>query len=354
MHVLTPDDELDGDDVAGIEALGAQPAGSLPMGIYRRKHQDTGIVVATTAELEAAENATGEEQSLWVEEEEGNDSGSGTPAEAIPEQPPEEGVWGAGRKPIKVKKEPVEDDSAMDLDAVEEHSEKKKKVVEIKVKKAPPLDAEETLARTDLDILASELGSVVITAENGDTRTEDPSVKDGRMYLFQFPPLLPPLQATAPTPRSGTGGVKSEPGEFNMADAPPASSEPVDLTKDNKDDNGEPDKEDPEDKKGFMSSLMSQGGMIGQLKVRKSGKVELDWGGRTLEMSPATNMNFLSTAVILEENDQKPHPEMIGGESIGMGRIMGRFILAPSWDEEEDWEVGSDELRIDDDALLAE
>ncbi|KAG5944040.1 hypothetical protein E4U59_007679 [Claviceps monticola] len=55
------------------------------------------------------------------------------------------------------------------------------------------------------------------------------------------------------------------------------------------------------------------------------GKVKLDWGGMTMEMSPAAVMNFLTTAVIVEENDKKVQQDAIGGESIGMGRkIMDR------------------------------
>lgn len=340
MHVLTVEDELTPDDVAGMDALHEKPANSLPMGIYRRKHRDAGIVVATTAELEAAENATGEEESLWVD-------GDGAPV--APVAPPEEGVWGAGDKAVKVKEE-QEDPNLMDIDPkVASPEEKKKLPVEVKIKKAPPPEPEETLLQTDLNLLAHELGTVTITSEDGTARTEGPADKDGRMYLFQFPPLLPPLKvAAAATP--GKGIVKNEPQEVNLLDTPPAP-DAVDLTGENvvegEENEEEDDKNNPENKNGFMSSLMSQGGMIGELRVRKSGKVELDWGGRTLELSPATSMNFLSTAVILEENDSKPHPETIGGESIGMGKIMGRFILSPTWADEEDWNVTEEELRID-------
>lgn len=348
LHVLTQDEELDSDDEAGMAALSTKPATSLPMGIYRREHKEAEVIVATTAELEAAENATAEEESLWVD----GGSDDQTPEGAVPEQPPEEGVWDTGSKrQVKVKKEPGEEGeeaSMMDIDPKMPDSpeEKKKKPVEIKVKKALPQDPEDERIESDYSLLASELGTVTITDEKGETKTEGPVDKDGRLYLFQFPPLLPPLKASAAA-QSGKGKVKSEPQEFSMADAPPANglqSGEVDLTAEKDDD---PDADNPENEKGFMSSLMSQGGVIGQLKVRKSGKVEFDWGGRTLEMSPATSMNFLSTAVILEENDEKPHPEVIGGSSVGMGKIMGRFILAPSWGEEEEWEVTEEELRVE-------
>ncbi|RFU71947.1 rna polymerase iii rpc4, partial [Trichoderma arundinaceum] len=104
--------------------------------------------------------------------------------------------------------------------------------------------------------------------------------------------------------------------------------------------------EEEERRNGFRSQALSNGGLIGRLNVRKSGKVELDWGGRILEMSPAAGMNFLTTAVIVEESDEKPQNGVTTGESIGMGKIMGRFVLAPIWNEEEEWDVAPEELDI--------
>lgn len=328
-----------------MAALSGRTATMLPMGIYRREHKDTGVVVATTAELEAAENANGEEESLWVD---------GSPSEPqLAADQPEDGVWDTDSKqPVVVKKEPGLD--SMDVDAPVEVDSKspseereKRPSVEAKPKKALPQETEEKMIQTDLNLLASELGSVTITQEDGESKTEGPSNKDGRMYLFQFPPLMPPLkQVAAPKPKSK---VKAEPEDANMLDSTPdvGTSTPVDLTDDtdpNLDDHPE---DDPENTHGFMSQLLSHGGLVGQLRVRKSGRVELDWGGRTLEMNPAAGMNFLTTAVIVEENDEKPKPGVVGGESIAMGKIMGRFVLAPTWAEEEEWNVSPEELRID-------
>lgn len=341
LNVNTPDEELDSEDEAMIAALGSRTTQSmLPMGIYRREHKDTGIIVATTAELEAAENDNGEEESLWV------DSGEATPMADVPE----DGVWNTdSKKPVVVKKEPGSEEK-MDLDreskTPEAEEEEKPPVVETNPKKALPHDPEERMIQTDLDLLANELGAVTVTGEDGETTTDGPANKDGRMYLFQFPPLMPPLEQVAtPKPKSK---VKAEPEDANMLDnTPDFGSTPVDLTADtNYESEPNPD-DDPENKHGFMSQLLSQGGLVGQIKVRKSGRVEMDWGGRTLELSPAAGMNFLTTAVIVEENDEKPKPGVIGGESIGMGKIMGRFILAPTWEEEEEWEVSPEELRID-------
>ncbi|KJZ80540.1 hypothetical protein HIM_00390 [Hirsutella minnesotensis 3608] len=326
LHVMTPAEELDSDDEAMITALSNRTATALPMGIYRREHKETGIVVATTAELEAAEKANGEEESLWVDGEES----------AAPNvQPQEQGVWNTkADEKVLIKKEPGADDT-MDLDTeVKPAPELEKKPILTKPKKEPALDSEEKIIQGDLQLLASELGAVTIT-EDGETKSEGPANKDGRMYLFQFPPLIPPLKKTGtPKPR-----VKSESDAFTATGHNTTS---VDLT----DSPAEDDEDDEEDETtgGFRSQPLREGGMIGKLNVRRSGKVELDWGGTTLEMSPAAGMNFLTTAVIVEENDQKAQNGVIGGESVGMGKIMGRFILAPIWSEEKEWNVAPHEL----------
>ena len=336
LHVMSPDEEFDSDDEAMMAALSSRTSSTMPMGIYRKEHKETGVVVATTAELEAAENANGEEESLWVD---------GDGAVPLTEQPEEQGIWDTkAGKQTTIKAEPGTED-AMDLDAGIKSSpgKERKPALAKKANKEIPQDPEERTIRTDMNLLASELGAVTVH-EDGETKTEGPANKDGRMYLFQFPPLLPPIkQVAAPQPKSK---VKEEPNAVNMLDAVPSASDaaPVDLTLEEASRQATAEEEEEEERDGFRSQLLPQGGMIGKLNVRKSGKVELDWGGMTLEMSPAAGMNFLTTAVIVEENDEKPQDGVIGGDGIAMGKIMGRFVLAPVWNEEEEWNVAPEEL----------
>lgn len=342
LHVMSPGDELDSEDEAMIEALSGRTAVTMPMGIYRKEHKEQGVVVATTAELEAAEKATGEEEeeSLFVDGE-----GSGT---LPPVDQPEEGVWNTDGKAFLIKKEPGTEDP-MDLDAEikpapageeeEEAKEIEKDIPAASVKKELPKDPEERAIQSDMDLLASELGAVTVTDEAGVSHTEGPTSKDGRLYLFQFPPLLPPLEEIA----QPVFKVKEEAKDINLMDAPGASDPtPVDLTNGSGDD--ERGEEEELEADGFRSQFLSRGGMVGKMTVRKSGKVELEWGGVALGISPAAGMSFLTTAVIVEENDEKPQHGVAGGECVGMGKIMGRFVLAPVWGEEEDWDVAPEEL----------
>ncbi|KAJ4145549.1 hypothetical protein LMH87_004397 [Akanthomyces muscarius] len=351
LHIMSPEEELDSEDEAMIHALSSKDSSKMPMGIYRKEHKEAEIVVATTAELEAKENATGEEESLWV------DGESGT---LPPSDQPEEGVWGTGSKPL-IKEEPAAED-AMDVDlaTVPKVEDKAATAAPVKVKKALPQDPESKMIQSDLDLLARELGAVTVDGESAPELAN----KDGRLYLFQFPPLMPPLKETS-TPQE-PAKVKEETSALSVDDIPASTDKTaVDLTGDN-DKNGSGGDEDDEDddeeteeerakaelKHGFKSQFLSQGGMIGRLNVRRSGKVELDWGGHVLEMSPAAGMNFLTTAVIVEESDEKPvvvsagaSARPTGGDCVGMGKIMGRFVVAPVWSEEEDWDVAPEELQ---------
>lgn len=345
LHVMSPEDELDSEDEAMIEALSGRTAITMPMGIFRKEHKEQGVVVATTAELEAAEKATGEEEeeSLFVDGE-----GSGT---IPPVDQPEEGIWNTDGKAFLIKKEPGTEDP-MDLDAEikpaptgeeeeeEEAKEIKRPIPPASVKKELPKDPEERAIQSDMDLLASELGAATVTDEAGVSHTEGPASKDGRLYLFQFPPLLPPLKEIA----QPVFKVKEEAKDINLMDAPSASDPtPVDLTNGSGDDDKGQEEEQLE-ADGFRSQFLSRGGMVGKMTVRKSGKVELEWGGMALEISPAAGMSFLTTAVIVEENDEKTQHGVAGGECVGMGKIMGRFVLAPTWGEEEDWDVAPEEL----------
>ncbi|KAH0493848.1 hypothetical protein TgHK011_000494 [Trichoderma gracile] len=341
LHAMAHDGDLDSEDEAMLNALHSRTGSVMPMGILRREHKEAPVVVATAAELEAAEkanaNATGEEESLWVDGE-----GSLPPVDQ-----PEEGDW---KRAARVKKEPTDDAMDLDVDTKPTTDEKKQPLAKAKVKKPLAQDPEENMIRTDLSLLASELGAITINGD-GDEKADETANKDGRLYLFQFPPLLPPLkQVAAPQPRIK---VKEEEQHASSLHATPLSgaATPVDLTQQgdgglSSDDDEDEEDEEGERRHGFRTQALSNGGLIGRLNVRRSGKVELDWGGRILEMSPAAGMNFLTTAVIVEESDEKPQNGVTTGESIGMGKIMGRFVLAPIWSEEEEWEVAPEELDI--------
>ncbi|KAF3811432.1 hypothetical protein GCG54_00001758 [Colletotrichum gloeosporioides] len=330
------DREPDSDDEATAALVNSKPDNIWPMGIARIDKKEEKKVIATTAELEAAEDGKAEE-SLWVED--------GPWSGPTPQVGEETKVWHAAPKgAVQVKAEPGAESGAMEIDLSivksANNEAEEKPTPEPKVKKALA-DPEVDMIAQDMQLLLSELGTV---SDENSKAPENGAVqdKDGRLYLFQFPPLLPPLHPSA-APK-----VKPEPDDVVMLDQPNGGS--VDLTK--SDENIKPKIEEVDKNIDLtdVSQLVSQAGMMGKLKVRKSGKVELDWGGRTLELSPAAGMNFLTTAVIVEESDEKTRQGVVGGDSIGMGKIMGRFVLAPTWGDEEEWVVDPEDLVIAEDS----
>lgn len=334
---MPPNREPDASDAATAALINADPGARWPMGILRVDRKEEKKALATTAELEAEEHAQ-DEESLYVEGEDRARPNKPQPAQE------DDAVWHAAPRGVTDVKAEGDADVSIDFDAHDksqaaEPMEIDSKSVspvgdgpaERKPKKKAALDTETEMMTADMRMLLSELGP----ADDGSLTHN----RDGRLYLFQFPPVLPPLHVI-----SGSSVVKSEGDDTVMLEQGAGGS--IDLT--GSDEQKKP-KVEGEIKVSVseMAENLKQGGMIGKMNVRKSGKVEFDWGGCTLELGPAAGMNFLTTAVIIEEADEKAKNAEHGGDAYGMGKIMGRFVLAPRWSDEEEWVVDPEDLKID-------
>ncbi|KAK4138026.1 hypothetical protein BT67DRAFT_371869 [Trichocladium antarcticum] len=343
----------DEEDGASITSTKKKRKPVMPMGIRRVEHKEEGVTMTTAAEIEAQEKAGAEddesdEESLFVGGATGEDLSGPSKDEDAMAQP-------RGQ----IKKEGGEED-AMELDAIPEgiktpeSPELKKKTLagEPKAKKISVAlkDVETEILASDLermvDLFTLQGDDTTATAEDGITNS---AALEGHMFLFQFPPVLPPLRAV---PREGTSTnpIKPEPDDDDvvMLNQPPVN---IDLTQDaaaadkvKKEGDGGGEGSQAGDEEG---DEFKQGGFIGNLVVRRSGKVELSWGGQKLQLMPGTQTNFLSTAVLIEEADVKEGDvSQFAGVAYGMGKIQGSFASAPTWGDEEDWVVDPDELRI--------
>ena len=297
-------------------------SGIMPIGLLREPHKQKELVVATTAELEAR----GNEGSIGFDD--NNDGGEEIPEDerVSPEELAKAREMNAkDTKPWEMapSAEPMvklEDGTTRPMnidDAIYIHhmEQQKAAAAEKKKKKAKDLDAEEQAAMDNIAAIMSELG----VDDDG-----EPQNKHGRVYLFQVPPVLPMLfkstQPMTPSP------VKAEPvnDDVFMPDVEQAEQPtPVDLTGSL-----------------FASSggaLAPEPGYMGKMVVRKSGKVELDWGGLPLSVRPGTRPDFVSRAVIIETDDVKNQGQEMGS-AIDVGKIMGRFVSGLVIDEGEDWD----------------
>jgi DNA-directed RNA polymerase III subunit RPC4 len=194
--------------------------------------------------------------------------------------------------------------------------------------KKPVLQTEEDRAEysrhlEDVAILADELGGLQTASKDKDGEgdiemvapEEDGQVKDkeGRLYLFQFPPILPPLY----------NPIKKEEDNAETTGAAAVLVE-ADLT--SKDDEEIVVKTEPGNTFVADEEVVKEAGWIGKLVVRESGKVELSWGETGLELGRGVECEFLTTTVITDERDGEGK-----GEGMGMGRVMGKFVAVPDW-----------------------
>lgn len=220
--------------------------------------------------------------------------------------------------------------------------------------KLPVLQTEEDRAEykrhlEDLQILARELGGLQTSSALGDEstgtvdldaqmNTSQAQVKDkeGRLYLFQLPPVLPPLHSN----------IKKEmdtmDSDIEMMPVEGAPTEMIDLIKTDSDEvvikiePGQPHLQ-------VTPKLITEEGVMGRLILRQSGKVELDWGGMILEIGRGAESHFLTTAAIVDSAKEKVQEDSFGvgfsrrattavrGTTIAMGRVMGKFVATPDW-----------------------
>jgi len=334
----------------------------MPMGIRRIEHEEDKIMMATAADIEAQDRGLDK-----VDEQEDDGSSSDglfvdevrTTKKEVPHIPAkDEEVWehALPKSRVKIKDE---DGEQMDLDQIPEGRfkapdslEQRKKDAFMKEsddKKAKKRkgDTEEDLLTQDLEHLVN-LFSIDNSGAKKDGEDKGNTELEGHMFLFQFPPVLPPLTSTAP--KAPKADVKPEPTDDDDEDdivmfAPqkkaPAAN--IDLTQDADKVKAEDEADEPADND---ANAEAGGGFVGNLVVRKSGKVELSWGGKTLLLAPGTQANFLSSAVLLESSDVKPQPGQVSGAAYGMGKIQGSFALVPTWGDEEEWDVDPEDLAI--------
>jgi len=363
LRARVSDSEGDERSGAKITTTARKRRPILPVGIRREEYQAQGATVATAEDIEVEEKGLVKEEvdsdseEMWVE----TKDGQGVELEK------DEGVWQhAAPKPrgkVTIKREDGQEIETTEIDEIAARGQikeplspeaKKAKAADMetedkpKKRKTAQRDPEEAAAAEDLEQLLGLLAFEHDKPENAEGEAaRSRSALEGNMFLFQFPPVLPPLKkASKPAPQVA---VKDEPKDDDvvMFNHPPGGTPAnIDLTAEEaeKVKAEEDDAEEGPNGGPGSTSLYPEGGYIGKLVVRKSGKVELDWGGQTLELVSGIPAQFLTTAILLEEHDTKAQPGQIAGTAYGMGKIEGKFVLAPKWGDEEEWEFDLDDM----------
>ncbi len=270
------------------------------------------------------------------------------------------GVWQDDDDEIPVKPDPDSESVSQKIDRKQEkkpfkeplepHKAKAKAKLRHKTTRKPQQSIPQTeedkaeLMRdlVDRQVLAEELGSLQSTLAAEGQHNDHVHDKEGRLYLFQFPPILPPLYN--PVKKEEEEGVDDDIEMTGALPAPGASgatgSSAIDLTK--------PDSEavviktEAADGPPIFTvppELVSEQGYMGKLIVRESGKVELNWGGTSLALGRGSDFDFLTTTVMVDGNsgetvavgDGGNDAAGMAGRGIGMGKVMGKFVATPDW-----------------------
>ncbi|KAI1201154.1 RNA polymerase III RPC4-domain-containing protein [Nemania serpens] len=309
--------------------------GNLPIGMHRTLHQEPEVKVKTQAELEAEDRQSSDDEgNLFVDEpvRDPRDIGMENDNE----------VWHAAPKSqTKVKAEPGTEDGDVDVDMAD-IPEAPKAPPSPEVRKKPVIDegslaadaatekakrkekriAEDTefmYSTMDLEALLRNLSFAA------PTEGEDGQGKDDQLFIFQFPPILPPLVKP-----SDSGDLD---GNLERIDLDSSNNQPQGTLEDG-----------IEATRNKSMGLPAEGGFIGRLNVRKSGKVELDWGGTTLNLGMETETDFLTTAMIIEQKENVETAEESAGNAYGMGQVFGKFVLAPPCEDEDEWDPDIEDI----------
>ncbi|KAI4723142.1 hypothetical protein E4T48_00342 [Aureobasidium sp. EXF-10727] len=225
----------------------------------------------------------------------------------------------------------------------------------------------------DLEILRQELGEITLPSSvpaapakdaQGDTKmsegdaataTEETDLAEGvdastslpatstnpppdrrtdRVYLFQFPPILPSLVPAT---------VKPEPVSPTLSKKIPASTAATAIDVDASAAPKAKAKQEVPESAGQMHSPFPSG-LVGKLRVHASGRTTLDWGGTSLQVGMGTDVQFLQDALVAKFNDksdvegakgkeEEQDEGAFGGEVMGLGQVRGKFVVTPDWEE---------------------
>ena len=174
---------------------------------------------------------------------------------------------------------------------------------------------EEERRRDDLDLVRTELGKA---DADGDAVMSDAEARQPRaekVYLFQFPPILPDLEAIVVKPDPD---ASNESGDIMQLDPPSNASKPITIKDDSQ-----------------LTRLPS--GAAGKMKVHASGRVTMDWGGMSLCLGAGARADFLQTVVATtlpdQQDDAAGSASVEEGQAINLGRIKEKFVVTPNWEE---------------------
>lgn len=170
----------------------------------------------------------------------------------------------------------------------------------------------------------------------------DPIVKKGKMFLFQLPPLTPFLVDPASVPEEDPD-VKTEPGVVTVDNDHGAEKDGAAAAQ-------------PRRPRLQVDGLLTAtephplpSGLVGKLRLHKSGKVSLDWGGTDMEVRYGSEVSFLQDVVLVqppidedtemngggndgeEKGKEKAVKPKVQGTAYALGPVRKKMVMIPDW-----------------------
>lgn len=316
------------------------PSGLKPVRLHRVEHKERTTIVNTAPEEIEIKKSESEDEDSDIQ---------------MIDEKPSSGLLMNEPIGMHIKNEPVEEVSipaspdskrkakvkAPDSPTLDR---KKKKVITKHKEEKPVLQTEEDRAEyarhlVDVQVLAEELGGMQTRshAPDGDVamagaEPEAADKKEGRLYLFQFPGVLTKLY----NPKTKAKTKEAEKEKENEADhdvemlssnsKPDSSKRPsikveegVEIIKD----------ENPTTST-TSDEIVDEVGAVGKMVVRKSGRVEIQWGSTELLVQRGTDTGFLGAGYVIDDVELPPGVDR-PGTSTSMGMVMGKFVVVPDF-----------------------
>ncbi|MCJ1481571.1 hypothetical protein MMC06_001730 [Schaereria dolodes] len=208
----------------------------------------------------------------------------------------------------------------------------------------------------DVTMLGVELGSIKANAisapteraADGDTTTEaelerKKDRKEGLVYLFQFPPVMPslirddrPADVEETQPQETRQGANSDP----PTDTTRGAAKVVMGTKPAiKTEEAEANLQTSNNLDAFTAhGTEISSGYVGMLRVHQSGAVILGWGDLSLELARGGEGELLQDVItsdikgrILGSDDMDEGEGSGFSDTISMGQLTGGFVVTPDW-----------------------
>ncbi|KAI9671385.1 MAG: hypothetical protein M1831_004294 [Alyxoria varia] len=292
------------DDADAYNQTSTAGLGRLPIRPHRVRHVEHAIGVNTES---SAATATGSKRDTKKES-------VGTKVESEPEDEAE-GV--NDNEP-----EGQDSDAAAATATAIQQAEARRRRVNLFMKDRQHMPNYKDVDNTEFKSLERKADKMLKILGHTEDKTKE-RCKDN-MYLFQIPPNMPSLVPVG-------AEVKKEPD--NDEDIPDAPAE-VNIKQENNEDEDEviiKSEDGPTGQKlpSFEESLPKRTpGKVGKLRVHKSGRTTLDWGGITHNVAPGTNLSVAHSLLMADIPKDNQRDDRFSGDAAFLGTPQEMLIVS--------------------------